>query len=74
MKSRSPVKAKVGGENYPRGADFFSVRLFRGKRGTTYPYRLLFVPADPLETGVEDEKQRWQSIKSIEVTSIEDTH
>jgi plasmid maintenance system killer protein len=39
-----------------------------------HPYRLLFVPADLIEAAVEDEKQRWQSIKSIEVTSIEDTH
>ena len=39
-----------------------------------HPYRLLFIPADLKETEFEDEKQRWQSIKAIEVTSIEDTH
>lgn len=39
-----------------------------------HPYRLLFIPADLKETEFEDEKQRWQSIKSIEITSIEDTH
>jgi proteic killer suppression protein len=39
-----------------------------------HPYRLLFIPADLTETEFEDEKQRWQTIKSIEITSIEDTH
>lgn len=39
-----------------------------------HPYRLLFIAADLKETEFEAEKQRWQSIKSIEVTSIEDTH
>ncbi len=39
-----------------------------------HPYRLLFIPVDLEEGGAEDEKKRWQSIKSIEVKGIEDTH
>lgn len=39
-----------------------------------HPYRLLFIPVGLGEAGAEDEKQRWQSIKSIEVIGIEDTH
>ncbi len=46
------------------------------------PYRILFKPTDPVtETRKEaaaekdaDEKQRWLAIRSIELTSIEDTH
>ena len=39
------------------------------------PYRLLFIAIDvATEEKIEDEKQRWESIKSIEITSIEDTH
>jgi plasmid maintenance system killer protein len=40
-----------------------------------HPQRLLFKPLDdPKELNPGDEKQRWQSIKSIVVISIEDTH
>lgn len=48
-------------------AGFFSMDL-------KHPYRLLFIPGSLTETEFENEKQRWQSIKSIEITSIEDTH
>ena len=36
------------------------------------PYRLLFQA--PKEMNVDDELQRWKSITSIAITSIEDTH
>jgi plasmid maintenance system killer protein len=46
-----------------------------------HPYRLLFKALDnPSNTSVQlelellDQKQRWQSIKSIIITGIEDTH
>jgi len=40
-----------------------------------HPYRLLFWPVDaPNYVGAEDEKQRWQAIKAIEIISVEDTH
>jgi plasmid maintenance system killer protein len=40
------------------------------------PYRLLFRPTDaPTAVGQDgDEKQRWQSINSIEILGIEDIH
>lgn len=42
-----------------------------------HPYRLLFkslrIPEDEDKEGM-DQKQRWQTIKSIEITDIEDTH
>jgi plasmid maintenance system killer protein len=38
-----------------------------------HPYRLLFKSLDDPEE-YTDQKQRWQSIKSVELTSIEDTH
>lgn len=39
------------------------------------PYRLLFRPTDvPGGDQQADEKQRWESIKSIEILGIEDTH
>lgn len=37
------------------------------------PYRLLFRPAEPVEP-LPDEQERWRSITSIEIVSIEDTH
>lgn len=40
-----------------------------------HPYRLLFRPTDGTGGDQEgDEKQRWQSIKSIEILGIKDTH
>jgi plasmid maintenance system killer protein len=40
-----------------------------------HPYRLLFWPIDmPNNVGAENEKQRWQAIKAIEIIGIEDTH
>jgi proteic killer suppression protein len=40
-----------------------------------HPYRLLFQPIDALDIGPEvDEKQRWNSIKSIVILGIKDTH
>jgi proteic killer suppression protein len=40
-----------------------------------HPYRLLFWPVDaPNDTGVENEKERWEAINVIEIISIEDTH
>jgi plasmid maintenance system killer protein len=46
-----------------------------------HPYRLLFKPLDTeggdspqLELQLLDQKQRWQSIESILITGIEDTH
>jgi plasmid maintenance system killer protein len=46
-----------------------------------HPYRLLFKPLekerdDPTQLTLEllDQKQRWQSIKSVIITGIEDTH
>jgi plasmid maintenance system killer protein len=46
-----------------------------------HPYRLLFKALDKqskttgqLELQLLDQKQRWQSIKSIVITGIEDTH
>jgi hypothetical protein len=40
-----------------------------------HPQRLLFKPLDePKDLNPGDEKQRWQSIKSVVVISIEDTH
>ena len=46
-----------------------------------HPYRLLFKALDnrskttgQLELELLDQKQRWQSIKSIVITGIEDTH
>lgn len=40
-----------------------------------HPYRLLFIPVvDDEVLKIKDEKQRWQAIKAVEVTSIEDTH
>lgn len=47
-------------------AGFFSIDL-------KHPYRLLFRSLEVSEEDL-DQKQRWQSIKSIAVTSIEDTH
>lgn len=39
------------------------------------PYRLLFEPLDESkELDPEDQKQRWESIKSIVIVGIEDTH
>jgi plasmid maintenance system killer protein len=39
------------------------------------PYRLLFRPTEALSVGPQvDEKQRWTSIKSIEMLGIKDTH
>ena len=40
-----------------------------------HPFRLLFKAVDNVERkpGV-DEKKRWESIKSVEIISIEDTH
>ncbi|MDX6610946.1 MAG: hypothetical protein QOD75_132 [Blastocatellia bacterium] len=47
----------------------------------THPYRLLFKaldnetkPSAQLKLELLDQKQRWQSIKSILITGIEDTH
>ena len=37
------------------------------------PYRLLFKPAEE-STEDLDEKQRWHSIKAIDIVGIEDTH
>lgn len=40
-----------------------------------HPYRLLFEPLDSeVDVAANDEKKRWQSIKSINVIGIEDTH
>jgi proteic killer suppression protein len=40
-----------------------------------HPYRLLFKSADTSkEAATADEKQRWQSINSVQIVSIEDTH
>lgn len=38
------------------------------------PYRLLFKPLYDGEEEYSDERQRWQSIKRIEILRIEDTH
>ena len=39
------------------------------------PYRLLFRASEALAIGPDvDEKQRWASIKSIEIVNIKDTH
>lgn len=40
-----------------------------------HPFRLVFSAADVdrKKTG-DDEKKRWESIKSIEIVSVEDTH
>ena len=37
-----------------------------------HPYRLLFIPVDFEEKA--DGKQRWESIKAINIIGIEDTH
>ncbi len=40
-----------------------------------HPYRLLFKPIeDESDTPSNDQHQRWQSIKAIELLRIEDTH
>lgn len=39
-----------------------------------HPYRLLFRPTDAPADAQADEKERWQSIKSIEILGIKDTH
>jgi plasmid maintenance system killer protein len=40
-----------------------------------HPYRLLFRPTEAATSGPDvDEKQRWTSIKSIEILGIKDTH
>lgn len=53
----------------------------KGDRSGTFsmnlhqPYRLLFVPiSEEFRTDRSDERQRWASIKSIEIVEIEDTH
>jgi proteic killer suppression protein len=39
------------------------------------PYRLLFRPVDvPGDLEAVDEKQRWQAVKAVEITGVEDTH
>lgn len=38
------------------------------------PYRLLFKPWYESSVKLVDEQERWQSIKKIEILSIEDTH
>jgi proteic killer suppression protein len=39
------------------------------------PYRLLFRPIEaPEDSGVGDERQRWQAVKAVEITGVEDTH
>lgn len=38
------------------------------------PYRLLFESSKPSTEDAIDEKQRWKSITSIDITAIEDTH
>ena len=40
-----------------------------------HPFRLLFNAADvEKKKPGDDEKKRWESIKSIEIVSVEDTH
>jgi plasmid maintenance system killer protein len=39
------------------------------------PYRLLFKPVDaPDDSEAGDERQRWQAVKAVEITGVEDTH
>jgi proteic killer suppression protein len=39
------------------------------------PYRLLFIPiGENVIADVSDERERWQSITSIDIIGIEDTH
>jgi plasmid maintenance system killer protein len=53
----------------------------KGDRAGTFsvdlkqPYRLLFKPkTDTTAADQSDERQRWQSIRAIDILAIEDTH
>lgn len=38
------------------------------------PYRLLFKPTEADSLPLFDERERWRNIKTVEITSVEDTH